>query len=104
VSRSNVATQLSWSPRGLVRKRPGVCGLGWTCNLGGIVVKMTHGFDSAPDFEAAVLSAIDRVSLEVGGARSAVGPFQYPGTSAVGAAFTEYERNILDSYRLERSP
>lgn len=94
---------LTWSPRGLVRKRPGSYRLGWTAEFGGLVVTMNHGFESAPDFESAVLSAVDRVSAEVGGARSVVGPFQYP-TSAVGAAFTAYERSILDSYRLERQP
>jgi hypothetical protein len=99
---------LDVSPRGLVRKKlgswwPSPWGIGWTPNLGGVVVTMTHGFADAPDFDAAVLSAIDRISLDVGGGRSAVGPFQYAGGSA-GVAFTEYERNVLDSYRLERSP
>jgi len=36
---------------GLVRKKSGGC---WSSKLGSIVVTMTHGFDEAPDFDAAV--------------------------------------------------
>lgn len=36
---------------GTVRKRSGAR---WTSELGGITVTMTHGYDTAPDFDAAV--------------------------------------------------
>ena len=42
------------SPTGLVRKKSGAC---WSSDLAAIEVTMTHGFDSAPDFDAAVEQA-----------------------------------------------
>ena len=42
------------SPTGLVRKKSGAC---WSSDLGAITVTMTHWFDSAPDFDAAVEQA-----------------------------------------------
>lgn len=81
------------SPLGMVTKKNGAC---WSDKLGSIEIVMTHGFDEAPDFDAAVLSAIDRASLApIGGAVKAVGPFQFD-------TGTETEGAILDLYRLER--
>lgn len=94
---------LEWSSRGLVRKE-GQCW--WTGRLGGITATISHGFDAAPDWQAAVLSFADRSSLAgVGGRPTVVGPFQY-GTEAMaaGSAFSAVERSLLEQYRLESSP
>lgn len=106
------------SPRGMVRKishlsHHGYYGRhehrfngGWTSKLGGITVKMTHGFDAdaVPDFESAVLSIADRSSQAPdGGKPIAVGPFRWPEDKPVdGSAFTLAELSILEQYRLER--
>jgi len=84
------------SPLGMVTKKSGGY---WANNLGAITVKMTHGYDSAPDFDGAVLSSIDRASFASSGGRPrVVGPFQYETDG------TDSERAILDLYRLERAP
>lgn len=104
--------KLEWSMAGMVRKvghlsHHGYYGHherrragGWTSRLRGITVTMKHGFETAPDFNAAVLSAVDRVLT---GGREVIGPFQY-GTetpAAAGSAFSAAEKAILDLYRLE---
>lgn len=87
------------SRTGLVRKNSGA---NWTTALGGIVVTMTHGFDEAPDFEAAVLSVADRRSqTPAGGVAVAVGPFRFS-EDAPASAFSPAELAILGLYRLER--
>lgn len=115
-------TKLEWSPAGMVRKinhlsHHGYYGGreyhrngGWTSRLGAITVAMKHGFDAAPDFNAAVLAMVDRISEDFTpsssiASRRVVGPFEFPvpGVSA-GSAFTEVERAILDLYALEKSP
>lgn len=58
----NVA-DLRWGANGLVRKKSGAC---WSRYYGSIVVTMTHGYDIAPDFNQAVLEAVDRATLKVG--------------------------------------
>lgn len=97
-----IATTDLWvSRRGLVEKKSHAA---WSCRYGAILVTMTHGFDDAADFNAAVLSFIDRSSLApTGGRANIIGPFQYPveGVGA-GSAFTEVERAQLEQYRLER--
>ncbi|MGV0793025.1 hypothetical protein [Mycolicibacterium sp. XJ1819] len=96
-------TDLHVSARGLVSKKSGAH---WSCNLGAITVKMTHGFDAAPDFQAAVLSWIDRMSLApTGGRARVIGPFQYSDEAmAAGTTFSASERALLDLYRLEPRP
>lgn len=42
---------LEWSRSGVVRKKSG---LPWTSSLGGITVRMEHGFEEADDFNQAV--------------------------------------------------
>jgi hypothetical protein len=86
---------------GMLSKKSGSC---WSDKLGGIVVTMTHGFDAAPDFDAAVLSWIDRASLAPAGGRARViGPFQYESEGlAADSTFTQSERALLEQYRLER--
>jgi len=114
----DVATDLYVSARGLVRKRSGGCwsanygsiGYGsigyWSANYGSIVVTMDHGFDDTDDFNAAVLSFVDRSSLTPDGGRpKAIGPFQYyEEAMAAGSAFSAVERSLLDQYRLESAP
>lgn len=108
-------TTLEWSSRGMVRKISHLshhgyygahehCRNGWTSKLGGITVKITHGFDEAPDFESAVLSIADRSSqAPTGGQPVAVGPFRWAEDGiASGSAFSTAELSILDAYRLER--
>jgi hypothetical protein len=96
----DVATELHVSPRGLVRKRSGAY---WSGNYGAIVATMAHGFDAADDFNAAVLSFVDRTSLAATGGRpKVVGPFQYDSEAmADGSAFSVAERSLLERFRLE---
>lgn len=81
------------SSRGLVRKRSGGT---WSRHFGAITVVMTHGYADAPDFNAAILSAVDRISM--GGAPRVIGPFQYETDG------TADELTVLDRYRLEKAP
>lgn len=99
----DVETDLYVSTRGLVRKRSGAR---WSQHYSSITVTMTHGFDEAPDFNAAVLSFVDRSSYAAdGGRRKAVGPFQYePEAMAAASAFSAVERSLLEQYRLEAAP
>lgn len=99
----DVALDLHVSARGLVRKRSGAC---WSAHYGAITVTMDHGFDQAPDFNAAVLSFIDRMSYAPDGGRpKGVGPFQYdPEAMAAASAFSAIERSMLEQYRLEAAP
>lgn len=94
---------ISFSARGLVRKRNHGC---WTGEYGGIVATVTHGFDEAWDWQAAVLSAADRGGFDAGGGGelTAIGPFQYGAREAAGSVFTDRERAVLDLYALERAP
>lgn len=98
----DVAT-LEVSPRGMVRK-PG-CGF-WSDRFGAIKVTMDHGFEDADDFNAAVLSFVDRSSFAAAGGRyKAIGPFQYDTAAmAAGSAFSVVERSLLEQYRLESAP
>jgi hypothetical protein len=95
---------LEWSLRGLVRKPYGQL---WTTRFSGVTATITHGYASVPDFESAVLSAIERGAFAAGGGETlrAVGPFQYNAVSiAAGSVFTDPERAVLDRYALERTP
>lgn len=91
---------VEWSGRGLVRKAGRGC---WTGKYRGITAKIKHGFTSAPDFNTAVLAAVDRVGA--GGAET-VGPFKFPdaGSASAGSTFSAAEKAILDLYRLEPQP
>lgn len=83
---------------GLLRKKSGMW---WTSNYGGITAKMTHGFEDAPDFDAAVLGLIDRLAmLPSGGQLIGVGPFRYSEDKPSGL-FTAGERELLSQFRLE---
>jgi hypothetical protein len=98
-----------WSRAGKVRK---VFGGLWTVKYSGIVATITHGFDHAEDFQRAVLSYADRLSLSTsGGRRIVVGPFQYApeetsGSRTTGASspFSAQETMLLSEYRLEGRP
>src|SRR5690606_34189170 len=84
------------SGTGMVTKRDGTL---WSDKLGAIQVTMSHGFDAAPDFDAAVLSYIDRSSLAPSGGRARViGPFQYD-SDIVDGVFSTVERSLLEQYR-----
>ena len=93
---------LHWSARGLVAKRTGAY---WTSMFGAITVIFSHGFSAAPDFDAVILSAIDRGAFSADDGARVIGPFQYsdPVTTA-GAVFTDAERAVLDRYSLEKAP
>ncbi|MGA5467171.1 hypothetical protein [Mycobacterium sp. NPDC050041] len=75
----------------------------WCRGIANITVSFTHGFDDAPDFDAALLSWIDRTSFAAGGGRpNVVGPVQWPVEEmATGSAFSAVERSLLESFRLE---
>ena len=95
---------VEWSQLGLLRKNNQ---LPWTDKFRGITVTVDHGYDAAPDFEAVVLTAIDRDAFASGSDTLArvIGPFQYDTTSsAAGSIFTDAERSVLDRYSLERMP
>lgn len=99
------------SRRGLVRKKAGYPALWpngylWSCKFSAITGKMTHGFAEAPEWQSAVLSLIDRISMDVGlpGRPRVIGPFQYETSAAASGLFTESERMLLDMYRLEAAP
>lgn len=92
-------SNLEVSKKGMVRKRSGAF---WTRRFSGLVVTMTHGYADADDFNAAVLSLIDRASFApAGGRMKAVGPFVYDIEKAAGG-WTEQERSWLAPFRLER--
>lgn len=76
----------------------------WTDSLGGLVVTFSHGYASADDFETAVLSVADRMSLaSAGGQLTSVGPFRWATDSAQpGELLNSAELAILEQYRLER--
>lgn len=91
---------LEVSKRGMVRKPVGSC---WTERFGGLVVKMTHGFADADDFNGAVLSLVDRASFAPAGGRARViGPFQYDIVAAAGG-WTDDERAQLAPFCLEKA-
>ena len=87
------------SKLGMLRKKSGEWFSG---NFGAITVKLDHGFESAPDFEQAVLSFIDRESYAPSGGRArVVGPFQYDAESmAAASAFSVQEKYLLTKYRI----
>lgn len=59
-------TTLRWSvTRGQIYKKSGAC---WTSAAGAISVSMTHGYETAPDFDAAVAQA--SLSLASAGTRT----------------------------------
>jgi len=82
---------LRWSVNGLIRKKTGAY---WSSYYRSIVVTMTHGYDTAPDFDNAVLSALDRASF--GNARMVAGPFQYDPQGP-----SEEEKYALEAYRIQ---
>lgn len=85
---------VSWAPRGvIVRNRP------FSQKLSGITVEFVHGYDEVPDWELAVLSAVDRGGF--GAAREVIGPFQYSVPEGTNSAFSPQEKAALDLYRLE---
>jgi hypothetical protein len=97
-------SRIEWSSRGLIAK---ASGLAWTSKMGGITVTIDHGYASAPDFDSAVLSAIDRggFSTSGDGQPKVIGPFQYDTSNTVtGAVFSEAELAVLDRYALEKTP
>lgn len=96
-------TTLEWSARGLIRKP---AGYSWTEKFRGITVTVDHGYATAADFDAVVLTAIDRDAFASGSdvLPRVVGPFQYDTTSSQpGAVFSDAERSVLDRYALERA-
>jgi hypothetical protein len=93
--------QLDWSTRGLVAKRSG---LPWSDRFQGVTVTMCHGFNEAPDFEAAVLAAIERGAFSTVDTVKMIGPFQYDTATVTSGIFNGTERALLDRYALERQP
>jgi hypothetical protein len=78
-------------------------GFWWTREYGAITGKMTHGNLTAPGFDQAVLSLLDRISWQPEGGRARViGPIQYD-SEGEATPFTAFERGLLDKYRIERS-
>lgn len=90
---------IHWSTRGaLTKHRPHQ---GWTRRYRGVTATITHGFADAPDWNTAILSAVDRLSMG-GAAKLVAGPYQYFAEPPVtGSMFSIAEKAILDAYRLE---
>jgi hypothetical protein len=75
----------------------------WSRHFGSITATFIHGIDSAPDFDAAVLSLVDRESVApTGGRPRVVGPFQYDLDPLGTGVFTLSEQAKLEQFRLER--
>ena len=94
---------LAWSSRGLVRKKSGAC---WSGQFSSITVVFEHGIDAADaaGWRRAVLSCVDRRSLDIGGGQpTRVGPFEW-GNSTVAGMFSQAEQEVLQSFRLEKAP
>ena len=91
---------LNWSVRGLIQKRDGHW---WTQMFGAITVIFSHGYNSLPDFESAIFSAIARGAFSNDSEPRVIGPFQYSDTPAAGELFNDSERAILDRYSLEKT-
>jgi hypothetical protein len=97
----NVA-DLSWSPRGLIVKKSGYW---WSSMFAGITVTFSHGYATAPDFESALLSSIDRGAFSPDRIARSIGPFQYTEpTNTDAELFTDAERSILDLYAVGKTP
>lgn len=92
-------TDVRTSKRGIVTKTNGAL---WTDKLGGIEVEFTHGYAEAADFESVVLSAIDRGEFSTAKAPIAIGPFRYAEPTVSALPFSDVERGVLDSYKLEK--
>lgn len=91
---------LAWSSRGLVRKKSGG---GWSGQFSSITVVFEHGVDEADaaGWRRAVLSCVDRRSLDIGGGQpTRVGPFEW-GSPAAGL-FSQAEQAALEWFRLEK--
>lgn len=70
----NIA-DLDVSAIGQVRKKSALTSIWplrhwWSSNYGAIIVTMTHGFADVPDWNMAVLSMVDQMSLSIGGGGS----------------------------------
>lgn len=92
-----------FSKAGKVRKASGAK---WSRRYSAVVITLTHGWDDAPEFNRAVLSAADRLSLATsGGRRTKVGPFEYaPEAAGAGSMFSAEEQAALSQYRIEGAP
>jgi len=86
---------LEWSQIGSVRKTSGAY---WSCTYQSIAITIDHGFTEveAADWRDAVLSAVNRASLQVAG-RQTAGPYSFTPESSL---FSDAERDKLDPYRL----
>lgn len=92
-------TDIRTSKRGLVTKNNGTL---WTDKLGGIEVEFTHGYAEAPDFESVIFSAIERGEFSTSKAPIGIGPFRYSEPSVSALPFSNPERAVLDSYKLDK--
>lgn len=96
-------SELQVSTTGRIRKKSGEF---WTSAYGGIVATITHGWDDVPDWDAAVLSAVDAASLGIGQGtltRKKVDDVEYQWASS--AAMAEVlPVHQLSRFRLEYRP
>jgi hypothetical protein len=75
----------------------------WAGGYSTITATMTHGYDDAVDWQSAVLSYLNRASMNPTGGEEIIGPFRLmPQTITAGGMFTAYEKPILDLYKLPR--
>lgn len=94
---------LEWSANGMVRKKSRE---NWTSTLGGISVRMVHGFDEADDFEQAVALIAagfsNTIRDDAALTSKKVGDVEYQWSvtlSGIGAATA-----LLDQFRLPGAP
>lgn len=89
---------IGWAVRGVMWKTSNLNRM-WCPHTDGVTAAVTHGFDDVPDFNMAVITAVDRGSF--GAAREVIGPFQYSVSEGTNSAFSPQEKAVLDLYRLE---
>lgn len=95
----DVDDDIYWSADGLVRKKSNAY---WSNHYRAITATMTHGYEPVPaDWVAAVLTVVDRMSMNVGlpGPAATAGPYSVQFASP-GAALTPEICTMLEPYRL----
>jgi hypothetical protein len=92
-----------WSEAGIIELR---CGC-FSCRLRSVTVTLTHGYPNMPADVEAVIARVDDRGTSDSGAIQSVGQVRYATTSSgvgVGMALTDFDRAILDRYKLPPRP
>lgn len=97
---------LRWSATGAVFKKDG---RRWSCNPGAITVTMEHGYDDAPDFDAAVAAiaaglAASTIRDDAAQIKKKVDDVEYGWDATAAAGVLALHTDLLDPYRILISP